>query len=71
MPAPIDAAALEAEFRMLAARAGVPVPEERMASILTGYAAFRADLELLRAAGRDHTSEMGNIWRMPTEGAAK
>jgi hypothetical protein len=69
MPAPLDAAALEAEFRLLAARAGVPVPEERMAAILIVYNAFRADLELLRAT-RDHTSEMGNIWRMPV-GAAK
>lgn len=64
MPMPLDPAALEAEFRMLVARAGVPVAEERMPSILIGYAAFRADLELLRN-GRDHTSEMGNIFRMP------
>jgi hypothetical protein len=65
MPTPLDPAALEAEFRILVARAGVTVPQDRMASILTGYADFRGQLELLRG-GRDHTSEMGNIFRMPT-----
>jgi hypothetical protein len=76
MPTALTPDELEAEFRMLVARAGVTVPEERMPSILAGYAAFRGDLELLRHANgnpetptRDHTSEMGNIWRMP--GAAQ
>lgn len=72
MPPELTAEQIEAEFRTLITRAGVPVPEERMPSILAGYTAFRADLERLRHANgnpetptRDHTSEMGNIWRMP------
>ena len=64
MPATLDDAALEAEFRTLAARAGVPIPPERLPTILLGYRDFRAQLELLRGHGRDHTAEWSNVFRM-------
>ena len=69
MPDPISEQALEAEFRMLAARAGVPVPEDRMPAILLGYADFRSQLELLRGTGRDQTAEWSNNFRMLVPGA--
>jgi hypothetical protein len=68
MPVNQSESGLETEFRILAARAGVTVPEERMANILLGYADFRAQLELLRGAGRDHTAELANVFRLPVPG---
>jgi hypothetical protein len=70
MPEILTEQVLEAEFRTFAARAGVTVPEERMRNILLGYADFRAQLELLRGVGRDHTAEWSNIFRLPTPGDA-
>jgi len=69
MPDPLSDQALEAEFRTLAIRAGVPIPEARMAAILLGYKDFRSQLELLRGTGRDHTAEWSNIFRMLVPGA--
>ena len=69
MPEPLSDAALEAEFRTLAARAGVTIPEERMKAILLSYSDFRSQLELLRGQGRDHTAEWSNIFRMLVPGA--
>jgi len=69
MPEPLSDAMLEAEFRTLAARAGVPIPEERMPAILLGYSDFRSQLALLRGQGRDHTAEWSNIFRMLVPGA--
>lgn|GEM_PF-2608198 len=70
MPEDLTPASLEAEFRTLVARAGVTVPEERMETILLGYADFRAQLELLRGVGRDHTAELSNVFRLPAPGGA-
>jgi hypothetical protein len=58
-----DTAALAAEFEAFVARAGVMVPPDRRATILAGYAEFRAQIALLHAP-RPHTAEMANIYRL-------
>jgi hypothetical protein len=54
---------LEAEFDAFMARAGMQVPAERRATILAGYADFRAQMDLLHTR-RDATEEPSNIFRM-------
>ncbi len=62
-PAPLDGAALAAEFDAFVARAGVTVPADRHAAIVAGYGEFRAQIALLHAP-RPHTAEMANIFRL-------
>jgi hypothetical protein len=51
------------------ARAGVSVPSEYRASILAGYADFRAQLPLLHGA-RTHLSEPSNIFSLVAKAGA-
>lgn len=62
MPDPaIPAATLEAEFDVLMARAGIAVPEDRRAALLTGFAELRGQVALLRQP-RTAAAEPSNIF---------
>lgn len=61
--------ALAAEFDMLVARAGVPVPPDRRDAILAGYADFRAQLHLLHGP-RTHLAEPANIFSLVAKESA-
>jgi hypothetical protein len=59
---------LATEFDILMRRAGITVPDDRRAAILTGYADLREQIALLydRYA---HTDEPANVFRLsPVEG---
>jgi len=55
--------ALEAEFDMMMARAGVTVPAERRAAVLSGFKDLRGSLHLLRN-GRTAAAEPSNVFRL-------
>ena len=59
---------LAPEFDMLMRRAGITVPEQRRAAVLTAYADLRAQMALLH--GRyTHANEPANVFRLsPMEG---
>lgn len=59
---------LEAEFETFLARAGMSVPAERRATVMAGYADFRAQMDLLHTR-RDATEEPSQLFRM--KGAAR
>lgn len=55
--------ALTAEFDMFMTRAGISVPEDRRAAVLTAYADIRSQMVLLR--GRySHLQEPSNIFSL-------
>jgi hypothetical protein len=60
-PAPA-AAASEAEFDALMARAGITVPSSARATILASFADMRGQLALLHAA-QPHTAEPAHVFR--------
>ena len=55
--------ALEAEFDILMARAGLTIPPDRRAALLAGFADLRATLPLLRQP-RTAAAEPANIFRL-------
>jgi hypothetical protein len=59
-----DAAALEAEFLGMLARAGMVLPADRLAATVHAYRELREQVALLRQP-RDATSEPSNIFRLP------
>lgn len=59
----LTAEALEAEFDMLMARAGVTVPAAWRSSVLAAFADFRAQLSLLHGP-RDHRVEPSNVFSL-------
>ncbi len=54
---------LATEFDAAMRRAGLTIPASRRASVLTGYAEFRAQMDLLRDRYA-YTDEPANIFRM-------
>ncbi len=64
----LSPAMLEAEFQTFLARAGMELPAERRDVILTSYADFRAQMDVMHMA-LDATQEPSNIFRM--QGAAR
>ena len=54
---------LAAEFDALMRRAGITVPEERRAAVLTSYADLRDQMLLLRDRYA-HTDEPANVFRL-------
>jgi hypothetical protein len=61
--------ALAAEFDMFMARAGLTIPADRRAAILTSYADFREQIALLHGK-RTAAAEPSNIFRLFPRGAA-
>jgi hypothetical protein len=59
-----SAAALEAEFDRLMARAGLTIPAERRADYLQDFADLREQLVLLHQR-RPATAEPANVYRAP------
>ena len=55
--------ALDAEFDILMARAGLTIPPDRRAALLTGFADLRAMLPVLRQP-RTAAAEPANIFRL-------
>jgi hypothetical protein len=55
--------ALEAEFDILMARAGLTIPPDRRAALLAGFADLRATLPLLRQP-RTAAAEPANTFRL-------
>lgn len=51
------------ELNILLARAGITVPEERQANVLSGYLELRSQIALLHEA-RPHTAEPSNIFSL-------
>ncbi len=70
MPEPLSPEAAEAEFDMLTARAGVPVPAERRAELIAAFRDFRVQLDQLHAP-RPHTAELSNIFSLVPQGGAR
>lgn len=60
---------LETEFDVLMARAGVVVPEDRRAALLTGFAELRGHVALLRQP-RTAAAEPSNIFSARRPGVA-
>ncbi len=56
--------ALEAEFDMFMARAGITVPPDRRPAMLTGFAELRAQAAMLRDASRTAAAEPSNVFRL-------
>jgi hypothetical protein len=61
MPSPQDE--LAAEFDILMRRAGITVPAERRAAVLTSYADLREQIALLHDRYA-HTDEPANVFRL-------
>ena len=59
-----SAEALEAEFNVLMARAGLTIPAERRADFLQDFADLREQLALLHQR-RPATVEPANVYRVP------
>jgi hypothetical protein len=55
--------ALDAEFDMFMARAGLTIPADRRAALLSGFADLRAMLPVLRQP-RTAAAEPANIFRL-------
>ena len=60
MPSPDE---LAAEFDILMRRAGITVPEERRAAVLSSYADLREQIALLHNRYA-HTDEPANVFRL-------
>ncbi|MEU1513130.1 hypothetical protein ABZ490_13340 [Streptomyces sp. NPDC005811] len=58
---------LAAEFDLMMARAGVPVPTGWRAGAIASYAELSALIGLLRSADRPVSSEPSAVYRMPKE----
>jgi hypothetical protein len=66
MPSPDE---LAAEFDILMRRAGITVPAERRAGVLTSYADLHEQIALLRDRYA-YTDEPANVFRLSAPGAA-
>lgn len=60
-----DAAALEREFDVLMARAGLTAPIDRRPALLAAFKELREQVALLRHAGRTAAAEPSNVFRLP------
>jgi len=60
-----DAAGLEREFDMLAARAGLLIPADRRHEILASFVELRRQAALLRS-GRPAAAEPANVYDVST-----
>ena len=59
---PTSSPALETEFDVLMARAGITVPENRRAALLAGFAELRDQVALLRQP-RSAAAEPSNVFQ--------
>ncbi len=64
---------LSAEFAMLAAKAGLDIPEDRRAPLILGYAELKGIARLLRTTKLTAADEPANIYTFANivEGEAK